>query len=94
MVLALTENEPPARYLRLAAFCLAGAVLLLWIGRTQRRTGRNFLSPNETMRCGDQLISPPPPSRLQRALGRVMTGFGYFCALGAVVNLAIGMSHL
>ncbi|MFC8827647.1 hypothetical protein ACFT9I_20165 [Streptomyces sp. NPDC057137] len=84
------ELSPPETYFQTAGFCLLVAVVLIWIGRTQRRTGRGVFSPDKSVRVGDALVAESPPSKGKRMAGRVYLVIGWFVLLGAVVNLVNG----
>nr|WP_307676154.1 hypothetical protein [Streptomyces sp. V4I2] len=75
-------------------FTAAAAVVFIWMGRRQRRTGRSPIAPNETMRTADRLVSPPPPSRGYRTAGCGWIGFGSLFILPAVFNVVAAIRGL
>ncbi|WP_143074883.1 hypothetical protein [Streptomyces mangrovisoli] len=89
--LAAVQLASPATYFQTAAFCLLVAVLLLTIGRHQRRTGRSIINPDRPMRVGGVLLPQTPPSKGKRITGRVYLCLGWFLVLGVVVNLINGI---
>ncbi|MDQ0775266.1 hypothetical protein QF026_003732 [Streptomyces aurantiacus] len=94
MAMTLAGADSPSEHLQLAAFTALVAVVFIWLGRRQRRTGRGLLAPNEMMRVGDQLIQPPPPSRGHRAAGGVWIGVGGVFVLPAVFNVVAAIRQL
>ncbi|MFC9805547.1 hypothetical protein [Streptomyces griseoaurantiacus] len=90
----LAGADSPSEHLQLAAFTAMAAVVFIWLGRRQRRTGRSLLAPNETMRAGDRLIQPPPPSRGYRTAGCVWIGVGGVFVLPAVFNVVAAIHEL
>ncbi|NEC84740.1 hypothetical protein G3I71_02410 [Streptomyces sp. SID12501] len=94
--IAMTHSgaNTPGEHFQLAAFTAAAAVLVIWLGRRQRRTGRSFIFTDKAVRIGGTLIQPPPPSRWNRAIGCIGIGVGGFFILSAVVNLAMALHGL
>ncbi|MBZ4322742.1 hypothetical protein [Streptomyces huiliensis] len=86
---AVAQTYTATHHLKLTAFTTVGAALLLWSGRTQRRTGRHLLHPTTTMRAGDRLVAPPAPRRLHQVTGWFYTILGWFFGMGALVNLIL-----
>ncbi|MET7290537.1 hypothetical protein [Streptomyces sp. NPDC005573] len=94
MAVALAGADSPGEHLQLAAFTAMAAGVFIWLGRRQRRTGRGLAAPSETMRAGDRLIQPPPPSRGYRIAGGVWIGVGSIFVLPAVFNLVAAIGQL
>ncbi|MGW2740959.1 hypothetical protein [Streptomyces sp. NPDC001450] len=94
MAVTLAGADTPGGHLQLAAFTAMAAVLFIWLGRRQRRTGRSLIAPNETMRTADRLIPPPPPSRGHRTAGFMWIGVGGIFVLPAVFNLLAAIHEL
>lgn len=94
MAVTLAGADSPSEHLQLAAFTAMAAVVFIWLGRRQRRTGRSLVAPNETMRAGDRLIQPPPPSRGYRTAGCVWIGVGGIFVLPAVFNVVAAIRQL
>jgi hypothetical protein len=93
-VVALARADSPSEHFQLAAFTAMSAVVFIWLGRRERRTGRHLLAPSETVRVGDRLIPPPPPSRGRRIAGRVWITVGGLFVLPAVLNAAAAVKEL
>ena len=94
MVVTLAGADTPGEHLQLAAFTAMAATVFIWLGRRQRRTGRNALAASETMRTADRLVPPPPPSRGHRTAGCVWIGVGAVFLLPAVFNVAAAIHEL
>ncbi|GAA4001816.1 hypothetical protein GCM10022232_45530 [Streptomyces plumbiresistens] len=94
VAVTLAAADSPGEHLQLAAFTAAAAVVFIWMGRRQRRTGRSLIAPNETMRTADRLVSPPPPSRGYRTAGCAWIGFGSLFILPAVFNVVAAIRGL
>ncbi|MDQ0585481.1 hypothetical protein [Streptomyces rishiriensis] len=94
VAVTLAGADSPGEHLQLAAFTAMAAVVFIWVGRRQRRTGRSLLAPSETMRAGDRLIHPSPPSRGHRTAGCVWIGVGCVFVLPAVFNVVAAIHGL
>lgn len=92
--MTLAGADSPSEHLQLAAFTAMAAVVFISLGRRQRRTGRNLIAPNETMRADDRLIQPPPPSPGHRTAGRMWIGVGGVFVLPAVFNFVAAIHQL
>jgi drug/metabolite transporter superfamily protein YnfA len=90
----LAGADTPVEHLQLSAFTAVAAVVFIWLGLRQRRTGRSALAPGEVMRTTDRLIPPTPPSRGQRAAGCMWIGFGGVFILPAVFNFLAAIHEL
>ncbi|PWI41372.1 hypothetical protein [Streptomyces sp. ICBB 8177] len=78
-----------------AALGFAFLVVLIRVGRAQRRTGRSVLSPGEPMECGDRLVQPPPPRTVHRVVGWVFTVVGWTgVAFFGVTAVALVLSRV
>lgn len=87
---AAAPLSPPETYFQTAAFCLLVAIVLIWAGRTQRRTGRGIFRPDRPVEIGGTLVPEQQPSKSKRAAGRAYLFFGWFLVLGTVINLING----
>ena len=94
MAVTLAGADSATEHLQLAAFTAMAAVVFIWLGRRQRRTGRSLIAPNETIRVGDRLIQPSPPSRGHRTAGCVWIGVGGIFVLPAVFNVVAAIRQL
>ncbi|WP_234367421.1 MULTISPECIES: hypothetical protein [Streptomyces] len=94
MAVTLAGADSPSQHLQLAAFTAMAAVVFIWLGRRQRRTGRSLVAPNETVRAGDRLIQPPPRSRGYRTAGCVWIGVGGIFVLPAVFNIVAAIHEI
>ncbi|WP_405590103.1 hypothetical protein [Streptomyces sp. NBC_01190] len=66
--------------------CCGMGAGIIYIGRTQRRTGRNFLSPDWVFRFGDALHQPRPERKAHRATGRFFEIIGWVLAVIGICN--------
>lgn len=89
---ASAQLASPVAYFQTAALCCLVAVVLIRAGRVWRRAARGLLSPDEPMRVESATAPLPAPARAKgnRTVGRVYLGFGWFLAVGTVVNLVNG----
>ncbi|WP_345943780.1 hypothetical protein [Streptomyces sp. SID3212] len=94
MTLASATADSPGEHLQLAAFTAAAAVLLIWVGRRQRRTGRGVIASDETIRTPDRLIPPSLPTRGHRTAGCALIVLGAIFALPAVFNTVAAIHGL
>jgi hypothetical protein len=86
LAVTLAGADSPGEHLQLAAFTSLSAAVFILLGRRQRRTGRSLVAPDETMRAGDRLVQPPPPSSGRRTAGCLWIGVGAVFAVPAVFN--------
>lgn len=94
VTVTLAYADSPSEHLQLAAFTAMAAVVFIWLGRRQRRTGRSLIAPNETVRVGNRLIPPPPPSRGRRVAGTGWIVVGSIFVLPAVFNFVAAIHAL
>jgi hypothetical protein len=92
--MTLAGADTAGEHLQLAAFTTLAAVFFIWAGRKQRRTGRSFIAPDETMRTTDRLIPPPPPSGGYRTSGCALIVFGGIFPLPAAFNFIAAINEL
>ncbi|MFD7897233.1 hypothetical protein [Streptomyces sp. NPDC059743] len=94
MAVTLAVADSLGEHLKLAAFTTMAAVVFIWLGLRQRRTGRGLLAPKETVRVADRLVPPSPPSRGHRAFGCLWIVTGSIFAVPAVINFAAAVREL
>ncbi|MCB5167415.1 hypothetical protein LG634_21605 [Streptomyces bambusae] len=90
----LAATASPGEHLQAAGMCLMAAVVCIWAGRRQRRTGRHFFAAQETVRVGHALVSPPAPTRGNRVRGRIWAGLGWFFVVPFVVQLSLAIRQI
>ncbi|MFI0242035.1 hypothetical protein [Streptomyces sp. NPDC016845] len=90
----LAAADSPGEHLQLAAFTAACAFFFIGWGRRQRRTGRSLIAQTETVQVGNQLVPPPPASRLRRAAGTEYIVAGGVFVIPAVFNFAAAIHAL
>ncbi|MFI1355174.1 hypothetical protein ACH4TV_16630 [Streptomyces sp. NPDC020898] len=94
MTVTLAGANSPGEHLQLALFTTASAVLFIWLGRRQRRTGRSFAMPDRTISVGGALVPPQPPRRVHRITGCAAIVFGGIFVLPAVYNFVAAVYEL
>ncbi|MEU6323066.1 hypothetical protein [Streptomyces sp. NPDC047009] len=94
ITVTLAGADSPGEHLQLAVFTAAAAVVFMWMGRRQRRTGRSLIVPDKTVRIADRLVPPPPLSRGHRTAGCAWIVFGSIFVLPAVFNIVAAIHGL